>query len=48
MTAVPENDHPLHAAINAKLAEIATASSTPPSWYEAWSHLGPEATHSTV
>src|SRR5208283_3793701 len=37
-----END-PLHAAINAKLAEIAAASSPPPAWYEAWSRLGPES-----
>jgi len=33
-----END-PLHAAINAKLAEIATASSPTPAWHEAWSLL---------
>ena len=44
MTAVPENDHPLHAAINAKLAEIAAASPIPPPWYEAWSRLGPQST----
>ena len=44
MTAEPENDHPLHAAINAKLAEIAAASPTPPPWYEAWTHLGPMST----
>lgn len=44
MPAVPENDHPLHAAINAKLAEIAAASPLPTPWYEAWSHLGPIST----
>ncbi len=36
--------HPLYAAINVKLAEIAAASSTPPSWYEAWSRLRPQST----
>jgi hypothetical protein len=43
MAAVPENDHPLHAAINAKLAEIAAASPAPPPWYEAWARLRPES-----
>jgi hypothetical protein len=37
-----END-PWHAAINAKLAEIAVASSPLPAWHEAWSRLGPES-----
>jgi len=37
-----END-PWHAAINAKLAEIAAASSPTPAWHEAWSLLGPES-----
>jgi hypothetical protein len=38
------DNHPLFAAINAKLAAIAAASSTPPAWHEAWSRLGPEST----
>jgi hypothetical protein len=37
-----END-PWHAAINAKLAEIAAATLPPPAWHEAWSCLGPES-----
>jgi len=36
-------DAPWHAAINAKLAEIARAASPPPAWHEAWSRLGPES-----
>ena len=44
MTEVPENDHPLHAGINSKLAEIAAASPTPLPWYEAWTHLAPKST----
>jgi hypothetical protein len=43
MTAVPDNDHPLYTAINAKIAEIAAASPTRPSWYEAWTCLGPDS-----
>jgi hypothetical protein len=39
-----KDNHPLHAAINAKLAEIAAASPTPPPWYEAWTRLGPKST----
>ncbi len=44
MAVEPEDDVPLHAAINAKLAEIAAESPSPPSWYEDWSHLGSHAT----
>ena len=44
MTAAPGDDHPLHAGINAKLAEVAAASPTLPPWYEAWARLGPGAT----
>src|SRR4051812_11038308 len=44
MTARPDNDHPLHAGINTKLAEIAAASPAPPPWYEAWTRLGPQST----
>jgi hypothetical protein len=40
----PKDDHPLHAAINAKLAEIAGACPTPPPWYEAWARLEPQST----
>jgi hypothetical protein len=32
-----------HAAINAKLAEIAAATSSLSAWHEAWSHLGPDS-----
>ena len=35
--------HPLYAAIDAKLAEIAGAVPEPPPWYEAWAELGPQA-----
>jgi hypothetical protein len=44
MTAAPEGDHPLHAGINARLAEVAAALPTLPSWYEAWRRLGPKST----
>jgi len=44
MPAGSENDQPLHAAINAKLAEIAAASAPPPPWYAAWSRLGSQST----
>jgi hypothetical protein len=37
------DDDPLHAAIDAKLAQVAAASSTPPPWYEAWAGLGPQS-----
>src|SRR4051794_2221846 len=37
------DDDPLHAAINAKLAQVADASPTPPPWYEAWARLGPDS-----
>ena len=40
MTERSDND-PLHAAINAKLAEIAASASTPPPWCAAWARLGP-------
>jgi len=40
----PQDDHPLYAAINAKLGEVAAASPTPPAWYEAWARLGPQST----
>jgi len=40
----PQDDHPLFAAINAKLGEVAAASPTPPAWYEAWTSLGPQST----
>ena len=36
--------HPLHAAIDDKLAEIAAKSPTPPAWYEAWSRSTPRTT----
>jgi hypothetical protein len=39
-----KDDHPLHAGINAKLAEVAAALPTLPSWYEAWTRLGPGST----
>jgi hypothetical protein len=39
-----KDDHPLYAAINAKLAEVAAASPTPPAWYKAWASLGPQST----
>lgn len=39
-----EDTHPLHAAIDAKLAEISAAAPVPPSWHDAWSALGPQAT----
>jgi hypothetical protein len=44
MTAAPEDDHPLHAGIHAKLAEVAAALPTLPPWYEAWARLGPGPT----
>jgi hypothetical protein len=34
---------PLHAKINAKLAQIATSSSTSPPWYDAWAALVPDS-----
>ena len=39
-----QDDHPLYAAINATLAEIATGCPSPPSWLEAWSRLSVQAT----
>lgn len=44
MTSMPQDDHPLHAGINVRLAEIAAASPTPPSWSEAWGRLKAQAT----
>jgi len=38
-----DND-PLHAPINAELANIVQAASTRPAWYEEWMRLGPEST----
>ena len=43
MTIEPKSYQPLHAAINAKLTEIAAASPTPPPWCEAWTLLGPKS-----
>ena len=37
-----DND-PLHAKINAKLAQIAASSSPSPPWYEAWAALGSDS-----
>ena len=34
-----KDNHPLYAAVNAKLAEIAAAAPIPPPWYEAWAGL---------
>lgn len=42
--AAEKGSHPLHAAIDARLAEVAAASPTPPSWHEAWSGLSPRST----
>ncbi len=44
MTAEPEDDIPLHAAINAKLAEIVAESHSQPSWHEDWLRLGSQST----
>ncbi len=38
------DNHPLDAAINARLAEITAASPEPPTWHARWSQLGPEST----
>ena len=38
-----KDNHPQYAAINVKLAEIAAASSTLPSWYQDWSRLRPQS-----
>lgn len=40
----PQDNHPLHLDIHQKLASIAAASATPPSWQEAWLRLGPNST----
>src|SRR4051794_7425939 len=42
MPASEDND-PLHAAIDAKLAQIAGALPTTPPWHEAWKRLGPDS-----
>jgi len=39
------DDDDLLAAVNAKLAAIAEASATPPTWYDDWMRLKPESTH---
>jgi hypothetical protein len=36
-------DGPFHAAINDKLASVATTSPSAPSWYEAWQRLSPQS-----
>src|SRR5258708_7351161 len=38
-----QDDHPLYAAVNATLANVAAACSPPPAWYEAWAGLGPQS-----
>ena len=38
-----QDSDPLHAPINAKLAEIVEASASPPPWYDGWMGLGPES-----
>jgi hypothetical protein len=41
---IPSQDNsPLHAAINAKLAEVAKSSPSIPPWHEAWLELGPQS-----
>ncbi len=37
----PRDDDPLHAPINARLAEIVVVSTSPPPWYIDWIRLGP-------
>jgi len=39
----PQDNDPLHAPINARLAEIVEAATTPPLWYDDWMGLGPES-----
>ncbi len=41
MESNPRDNDPLHAPINARLAEIAAASTSPPPWYIDWIRLGP-------
>ncbi len=43
MESNPRDNDPLHAPINARLAEIVAASTSPPSWYIDWIRLGPES-----
>ena len=40
----PRDNDPLHAPINAKLAEVVEASAVKPTWFAAWMGLGPEST----
>ena len=40
----PNDNDPLHAAINAKLAVIVETSPTTPAWHDAWMRLGPGST----
>jgi len=40
----PQDNDPLYAAINAKLATIVEASPTMPAWYDAWEELGLKST----
>ncbi len=42
MTETRDN-HPLYAAVSAKLGEIAAAAPAPPPWYEAWARLGSQS-----
>ena len=39
----PRDNDPLHAPINARLAEIVEAATPPPLWYDDWMGLGPES-----
>ena len=38
-----QDNDPLHAPINARLAEIVEGSTSPPPWYDGWMGLGPES-----
>jgi hypothetical protein len=40
----PRDNDPLHAPINAKLAETVANLPTAPAWLDAWTALGPEST----
>src|SRR5436309_830755 len=40
---IPHDNHPLHAAIHAKLAEVAAASPERPPWDGAWARLVPNS-----
>ena len=39
-----QDNHPLYAAINRKLAGVLETSPAPPAWQDAWLQLGPEST----